>query len=131
MPLAVTCAIIEDQGHILAVQRAAHKQQGLLWEFPGGKVEPDETAEQCIIREIQEELNILIKPRRQLSAHIHAYEWGSIELIPFICEWQEGTITLHEHKTARWVLPSALLTLEWSPADIAVVKTYLKQHQQN
>lgn len=129
MDLAVSCAIIEHQGRILAVQRGAHMQHGLLWEFPGGKQEAGETAEECIIREIREELHISIKPIKQLLAHNHTYEWGSICLMPFICQWLQGKITLQEHKTARWVFPSELKALDWSPADIAVVKTFLTQNQ--
>lgn len=129
MPLKVSCAIIEHQGRVLVVQRSPHMKQALLWEFPGGKVEADETAEQCIVREIREELNIGIQPLRQLSAHTHTYEKGSILLIPFICKWIEGTLELKEHKTAQWLLPEELKELDWSPADVSVAEAYLTQHQ--
>lgn len=129
IPLRVTCAIIEHQGLVLAVQRSAEMKQALLWEFPGGKQESDETAEQCIVREIREELSMGIQPLRQLSPHIHTYEKGSILLIPFVCKWVEGTLELKEHKEARWLLPEELHELEWSPADIPVAEAYLIQHQ--
>lgn len=129
MPLKVCCAIIEHQGRVLAVQRSARMKQALLWEFPGGKQEAGETAEQCIVREVREELNIDIQPLRQLSAHMHTYEKGSILLIPFVCKWVEGTLELREHKTARWLLPEELKELNWSPADIPVAEAYLTQHQ--
>lgn len=129
MPLKVSCAIIEHQGRVLVVQRSTHMKQALMWEFPGGKVEAGETAEQCIVREIREELNIGILPLRQLSAHTHTYEKGSILLIPFICKWIEGRLELKEHKTARWLLPEELKELDWSPADVPVTEAYLTQHQ--
>lgn len=129
MPLKVCCAIIEYQGRVLVVQRSAAMQQPLLWEFPGGKQEATETAEQCIVREISEELNLGIHPLRQLSAHTHTYENGSIQLIPFVCKWTSGRLELREHKAACWLLPEELKELDWSPADIPVAEAYLMQHQ--
>ena len=60
-PIPVVCAVIERKGRVLIARRPAHKHLGLKWEFPGGKVEPDESAEAAIIREIQEELGCAIE----------------------------------------------------------------------
>ncbi len=118
--LEVACAIIEHEGLTLVVQRSAGMKQGLLWEFPGGKLEPGEKAEDCIVREIKEELGITIQPERKLSRSVH----GNICLIPFICSRVAGDLYLHEHKEALWLRPHELHHLNWCPADIPVVKEY-------
>lgn len=120
--LRVACAIIEHDNHILVVQRSAGMKNGLLWEFPGGKLESGEAAIDCIVREIKEELGIKVHAHQQLSKHDHE----NIQLIPFVCSWKSGNIQLYEHKEARWLPAHELLSLHWCPADIPVVKMYLK-----
>ena len=120
--LDVACAIIENNGLVLTVQRSEGMKQALLWEFPGGKLEPNENARECIIREIKEELGISVQVQTQLASHTH----GNIRLIPFICSWEKGSLQLHEHKEALWLPAHELHTLDWCPADIPVVKEYLK-----
>ena len=127
MPLLnVACAIIEHDGLTLVVQRSAGMDHALLWEFPGGKLEAGEDAKDCIIREIKEELGINIQVRKQLESREHK----NIRLIPFICSWQSGAIYLHEHKEARWLPAHELHTLPWCPADIFVLKDYIKNLSQ-
>lgn len=120
--LDVACAIIENKGLVLAVQRSEGMKQALLWEFPGGKLEPNEGAKDCIIREIKEELGITVQVKKQLNSHTHE----NIRLIPFICSWKAGELHLHEHKEFRWLPAHELHRLAWCPADIPVIKEYLK-----
>lgn len=127
MPLEVACAIIEHKSRILVVQRSPFMREPLLWEFPGGKLEPGESARDCIKREIKEELGISIHPEKQLPGR----QYASIQLIPFICSWQEGVLKLHEHQDARWLKPEGLRRLNWCPADITVVEDYLKHFHKN
>ena len=126
MCLDVSCAIIEHEGLVLAVQRSAEMANPLLWEFPGGKLEKGEAAADCIVREIKEELNINISILASLSSATHRGKGRSIRLIPFVCRWESGKLQLHEHAAARWLKPAELLTLSWCPADVPVIENYLK-----
>jgi 8-oxo-dGTP diphosphatase len=124
--LQVTCAlIINPQNQILAAQRSQAMSLPLKWEFPGGKIEPGETAEDCLIREIREELNIEICIIKALPSNTHTYPKITIELIPFICEHIGGEIILKEHAQYRWLHKNELLALDWADADVPIVKHYL------
>ena len=82
--IEVTCAIIEHNNKVLITQRSAKMALPLKWEFPGGKIEKNETAEACLIREILEELDVNIKITKQLKSNTHEYsETKIIKLIPF------------------------------------------------
>jgi len=83
--IEVCCAIIVEGDKILATRRSHGMHLAGFWEFPGGKIEPGETAEACIIREIREELNIEIKVENRLLPVEHHYPEKSIRLMPFMC----------------------------------------------
>ena len=124
--IKVTCAlIVNNQNCILAAQRSQTMSLPLKWEFPGGKIEPDETAEDCLIREIKEELNIEIKIIHALPPNTHTYPKITIELIPFICEHINGEIILKEHAQFKWLQTNELLALDWADADVPIVNHYL------
>lgn len=97
----------------------------LKWEFPGGKVEEGESLENCLVREIKEELDITIKIIDELAPNEHKYSDKTIKLIPFLCRWTKGEIHLKEHAAYRWQRPKNLLDLDWAEADIPIVKGYL------
>ena len=97
----------------------------LKWEFPGGKVEQDETAEACVIRELKEELGLKVKIIKAMVPAVHINGSQQIRLIPFLCSIVSGEITLVEHKACRWLHPAELMDLDWAPADIPVVQQYL------
>ena len=125
--IIVSCAIIEDRdGNVLATQRSPTMSLPLKWEFPGGKVEPNETPEQAIMREIMEELNIEIEIKSRLEEVIHEYPTFNITLIPFICNYIAGELKLYEHNQFLWLSPDTLLDLDWAAADVPIVKHYLK-----
>jgi 8-oxo-dGTP diphosphatase len=124
--IKVTCAlIINNQSHILAAQRSQTMSLPLKWEFPGGKIEPGETAEDCLIREIKEELNIEIQIIKALPPNVHSYPKITIELIPFICTPVGDEIILKEHAQYRWLHKNELLALDWADADVPIVQHYL------
>lgn len=124
--IKVTCALIIDlQSRILAAQRSQVMSLPLKWEFPGGKIEPNETPEDCLIREIKEELHVEIKIIKALPPNTHIYPKITIELIPFICEHISGEIILKEHAQYRWLHTNELLALDWADADVPIVKHYL------
>ncbi len=124
--MEVTCALIELKDRVLVTQRSAMMHLPLKWEFPGGKIEKDETPESCLVREIFEELNINIQIKKQLKVNIHQYsETKTIKLIPFICIIRSGEIKLLEHANFLWLKKTELMNLDWADADIPIMKEYL------
>lgn len=115
--IEVSCAIIIKGSKILAVQRGPESSHPWKWEFPGGKIHRDETAAQCIIREIEEELQLRIEVLAQLKYIEFDYNIKQIRLIPFICKIASGEITLTEHVAKCWFELSEWQTIDWSGAD--------------
>jgi len=127
--IKVSCAIILNSiGKILVTQRSATMPLPLKWEFPGGKIEIGETAEECLTREIKEELNIEIEITGSLSPNDHQYPNKLIRLIPFICRQTGGDIALKEHAEYKWIEAKDLLDLDWAEADVGVVGEYLNRN---
>jgi 8-oxo-dGTP diphosphatase len=124
--IPVVCAVIERESHVLIAQRPPHKLLPLKWEFPGGKVEPNEAAASAIIREIREELGCDIHVARALPRFTHDYGTVVIEMIPFVCTLVANSPEphAHEHVTLAWVRPEALLSYDLAAADLPVVASY-------
>ncbi|MCF8010751.1 MAG: (deoxy)nucleoside triphosphate pyrophosphohydrolase [Clostridiales bacterium] len=120
----VTAAIIEKNGKILITQRPRTDKLSLKWEFPGGKVESGETPEECLVREIKEELNLDIKITGHFMNSNYKYESGEIELICYFAEITGGEITLNFHETAKWIERGNLKDFDFAPADIPVWRCY-------
>jgi len=115
--IEVSCAIIIKDSKILAVQRGPESSHPWKWEFPGGKIHPDETAAQCVIREIEEELRLRIEVQEQLEYIEFDYGTKQIRLIPFICKITSGEIVLTEHVAKCWFDLDEWQTIDWSGAD--------------
>ena len=118
----VVAALIWEGDRFLACQRPAHKAQGLLWEFVGGKVEPGETKEEALIRECREELAVTVAPRDIFMEVIHEYPDLTVRLTLFNAAIAEGTPQLLEHNDLRWITTSEIDTLEFCPADEEILK---------
>lgn len=99
----------------------------LKWEFPGGKIEPDETPQSALAREIKEELSVEINILQPLTSVKHDYKNKAIELIPFLAEISSGNIYLTEHQEYRWLHRNELLQLDWAEADVPVVMELITQ----
>jgi len=124
--IIVTCAVIRNEDNqILVVQRGELTDHPMKWEFPGGKQVPGETEEECIIREIQEELSIDIVICRRLPYIEHDYGHKKIRLIPFVCDTLDEMPFLTEHVAFKWIDVKDLMTPDYSEADIIVAKNYL------
>jgi 8-oxo-dGTP diphosphatase len=121
----VTCGIITFDNKILVVQRSETMKLPLKWEFPGGKIEEGETEEECILREIKEELNIEIELISRLSPSIYDYPEFSIRLIPFTAILKSGDIKLSEHKQYLFLNKDDLKKIDWAEADLPVLEEYL------
>jgi len=124
--LDVTCAVIIRNGLILITQRGAGMDRAGKWEFPGGKIVEGESSEECIVREIKEELNIDISVTDWLKPVKYFYPDISIQLIPCTAEITGGTINLIEHSKYEWVKTENLLTYDLSFADVAVAEQILQ-----
>lgn len=126
-PVPVVCAVIEREGLVLVAQRPPHKLLPMKWEFPGGKVEPDEDPATAIVREIHEELGCAIRVVRALSPFVHDYKTVVIEMIPFVCALAPGTSEPHphEHVAVAWVQPAELRGYDLAAADWPVVAKLL------
>lgn len=101
----VGAAIVDDQGRVLIVQRPNGDVGAGRWEFPGGKIDPGETPEQALIREIQEELEIQIGGLRDLGRLTHEYNDVIVHLRVFIAKIVSGQLRLVEHQALEWLLP--------------------------
>jgi 8-oxo-dGTP diphosphatase len=123
-PIKVVCAIITIGDKILVVQRNKTMTLPLKWEFPGGKMEPNETEEECITREIKEELNIEISLLKKLKSSIFEYPTIAIELIPFLANYEKGTLNLKEHIQYKLLNKEELSSLDWAEADLPIVKEF-------
>ncbi len=121
----VACAIIEKEGFVFAAQRNASGSLPLKWELPGGKIEGDETPEECLMRELREELGITVTIVTSLPEHTHHYPDFSVTLHPYVCVPSSEEITLRVHASAVWLPPQRLLTLDWAPATVPVIESYL------
>ena len=127
-PLPVACAVIEDAaGSVLIAQRPAHKHLPLQWEFPGGKIEPGESPETALRRELREELGCDASIVRALPPVLHDYGDLRIELFPFVCRLTPASPAPHphEHLALRWVRPADRLALDLAAADLPVVASYV------
>jgi len=119
----VAAAIIEnDEGQLLIARRKEEKLQAGLWEFPGGKIEKGETAEACLIRELLEEMNIVIEPYQFLGEHTHDYGTVHISLIAYLARYVSGDIQLYDHDQYAWVARQELSRFELAAADLPFVK---------
>jgi 8-oxo-dGTP diphosphatase len=117
----VVGAVIVMDGRVLCAQRGPAGSLAGLWEFPGGKIEPGETAAAALEREITEELECNISVGDEVTTTRHEYEFGIVTLTTFYCELVDGTPNLTEHAEVRWLAPDLLGTLDWAPADVPAV----------
>ena len=123
--LTVVCAIIYMQNKILVTQRSPKMKLPLKWEFPGGKLEKDESEIECIKRELKEELNIEIRIIERLSSSVHDYTDFKIHLIPYVVQYKSGEIILTEHAAFQLIEKNDLNTLDWAEADLPIVRALL------
>lgn len=125
----VVAAVIQnEEGKILIAQRNLKKSQGGLWEFPGGKIEPNETKEEAIIREIKEEMDIDIEAKKFIDQKVFNYPDKDINLIAIECKQIKGDIKLNEHEDIKWVNKNELRNFNFAPADKFIINTILENN---
>lgn len=120
--IEVVAAIIrDDDGRIFATQRGYGDFKD-YWEFPGGKIEPGETAEDALKREIWEELETQIVIEKFISTVEHDYPQFHLIMHCYLCHVENGSFTLKVHEAARWLRQDELECVEWLPADMQIVE---------
>lgn len=118
----VVAAIIKKDNQILIAKRLKGQHKD-LWEFPGGKVEQNESPEHALIREIKEELNADITIKSYLTTINYTYPDFHLMMDVYICRLISETLTLHDHSQIQWIQPDTQ-NINWVPADIQVIETY-------
>ena len=125
----VVAAIIIENDKVFATQRGYGEfKDG--WEFPGGKIEPGETPEEAIVREIKEELDTEVEVIELLDTVEYDYPNFHLSMGCFICKIKSGDLVLKEHEAAKWLTKDTLGSVEWLPADMGLVgeiEKYLKE----
>jgi 8-oxo-dGTP diphosphatase len=116
----VTAAIIIKEGKVLIARRALGENHAGGWEFPGGKIEPGETPEQCLKRELFEELSIDTKIKGFFAESVYEYSTGSIRLLAYFADILRGDIGLSVHDQIEWAEPGHLLDYNLLPADLPI-----------
>lgn len=124
----VTAGIIEKDGKILIAKRKTGKCIGANWEFPGGKLESGETLEECLKRELKEELNIEVKIGDFFDSSKFSCGDNEIELIAYRVLYLSGELKLNDHEEIRWIKPSELNEYNFTLPDVPIVKRLINLH---
>lgn len=121
--IVVAVALVDVDNRVLIAQRPEGKNMAGLWEFPGGKLEPGESPEEALIRELREELGITVKAAclAPLSFASYTYEKFHLLMPLYVCRRWEGMVTAHEHQALAWVRPNRLRDYPMPPADEPLV----------
>ena len=121
MPLLVTAAVVFDGEKVLLTRRPDDKRHPGFWEFPGGKVDPGESPEQALCREMREELDVEVRVSGIYEVVFYRYEWGPVLILAYQCELLTDTLRdlgVAEH---RWVLPREMVNFNILPADQPII----------
>lgn len=120
--IEVTAAILIKDDKFLIAQRKANNKLPNKWEFPGGKVENDETPEQCLKREMKEEFGIDVSVGEFLAESVYDYDHISIKLLAYRTFWDDGEIRIKAHQSIGWVTTDEIEHYDFAPADIPFVE---------
>ena len=127
-PIRVVGAVFHDGERFLACRKRPGKPLEGHWEFPGGKIEPGESPEQALAREIREELNLIAEVGQKVTTTTYEYDFATIELTTFFCTLVDGDLRLTDHDDTKWVTSTEAAHLTWAPADIPAVEAIAASH---
>ena len=121
--LVAACALIDTDGRVLIAERPAGRSMAGLWEFPGGKVETGETPEETLIRELKEELGIIVKEAclAPLTFASHSYPDFHLLMPLYVCRRWDGIVAPQEGQALKWVRPNKLKDYPMPPADVPLI----------
>ena len=129
--LKVVACVIEKDGRFLITKRMKHSHLGHLWEFPGGKIEADESIEDCAIRECMEEIAVRVKPLRLIEEVAHDYPERSVHLYFMLCELESGAPRAVECADWAWVKPEDFDRYEFPAADKGIIASFIQSSMRN
>ncbi|MBD9632889.1 (deoxy)nucleoside triphosphate pyrophosphohydrolase [Pseudomonas sp. PDM19] len=124
----VAAAVVYLDGTVLVARRAPGEKLAGMWEFPGGKLEADETPQHCIVREIQEELGVGSIAGDILTESVFTYPGGTIRLIAVELTLNSTNFVLQVHDRVEWCAPCKLLSYELAPADIPIAMEIIRKY---
>lgn len=122
----VAVAVIQQDGRFLITQRKQGEHLGGFWEFPGGKRKPEESFEDCLVREVGEELGIRVSPRSFLKTYEYPYPERKVRLFFYLCDLVEGKPEARECAAFRWVEAGELGNYKFPPADRKIIQKIQK-----
>ena len=125
----VVGAVLTRGETILAAQRSSTMSLPGMWEFPGGKIEQDESAKEALLRELKEELLCSAEIGKHIQTTEHEYDFGIVILTTYYCSLTGDEPRLTEHSEIRWIHVTELDQLNWAPADIPAVKQVMRDFQ--
>ena len=130
--IEVGCAIIREkgktagEGRILVAQRNQGDFLGGYWEFPGGKIEKGETVQQCLEREVEEELGVRVRAAEFFCLKEHVYPEKTVLLHFYFCDWVSGEAEKRDCQDFRWIRPSEFKDLPFIPADTEIINELIR-----
>ena len=127
MRVDAAIGVVKRDGRVLICQRKTDDTLGDFWEFPGGKCEPGESLQECLARELMEEVAIKARVVRKLTPIEHDYPDVCVRLHPFLCEHLEGEATAIECQRTKWVEASELSGYQFPPANESLLEEVVRE----
>ncbi|MES5266611.1 8-oxo-dGTP diphosphatase MutT [Priestia megaterium] len=124
----VVAALIKEKDQILIAQRHSKDPLAGKWEFPGGKLEPGETPEECLVREIREELRVEVEIGSFYDDNVYSFKDQAIHLLFYWAEITNGEVTPVVHDDVKWITIKELAGFDFAPADIPMVKRLRREN---
>lgn len=128
--IKVTAGVIRDNDKVLITRRAPKENFGGGWEFPGGKIEVNETPQECLARELKEELNIVVSVEKFCTGVAYDYGNMNINLMAYYCTIVDGEIQISVHDKYKWIRINDLLKYDLLPADIPIAKKVIEDYHE-
>jgi 8-oxo-dGTP diphosphatase len=122
--VTVAAAIIEKDKRVFAARKKPGKPLAGLWELPGGKLEPGETAEECLARELAEEFGIVVRVGDYFAESRFDYGDKKVKLVAYLVKHLQGEFVPEDHDQMVWLPAEELHSLDWAPADIPLIHAY-------
>jgi len=126
----VTAAVIEQNGKFLIAKRKKGKHLENKWEFPGGKIEPGESPEKCLVRELREKFDIVAEIADFITESVFDYGDRKIRLLGYHAKYISGEFRLNAHDDIKWVFANEFVRFDFAAADLPLIDKLLTLHNE-